>query len=797
MAGVIASSPSPSMSSNEQPRTPSPVPRQEADVNADGASEAAQSSDIEAVADEETAVDPSFFDNHLNPCPESLLAKIQKRKDVKDALQRIKLVVSRDSEQKLYEPAATLLTIISKAILAQLKKAQKVDPDQRQIVFYDHHRHPLTHFPIPGRPEDYPDIVGVFEEPYGYEQRDDDGTYRNIPYHRVETVLEAKAIYGKDGKAQATRYAYKIQQARPDRPGMYVLSAKPGYFQVIFSCPVGPVASEHVPWTNLAALSAYVYSLYDSPDGHILYDRTVSWVEKPDQRFGRPSWTVRTGGKVYESADACFVGNAWARRTTILRVEQRYHRNPTTIIKEAYIDCDRRFNEADLLQQIHKDGYFPGVVYLLSSEEVKTGGQDIVFKNDSITRKKVRIVLADVGFDLYHAKSVNDLLMTIYDALEVHRTIASKRRVLHRDMSIFNIMMYPILGNRPDPRYAQDCPPLIDEVLDGKARAPEHRRARCEIIDLDNGADLTAEESDTENRAELRCRTGTPAYIARAVCCGAVYCDPSTTSWTEQMPLLDEKAKELYIKVYGEERYNKYNDSCSVPKTYHGGIPPEDNSLYVLEQKAENMAFYHRLEYDAESIFWTMYSALLRVTPVDFKETPKDITASTLSDIWRVLQNHVIPETPSPIDSRTTLLFGHRILPNAFPPVMRPVAHLLLRIIRHVLPSYPLMDKLPPYDDHLHEAMERLILQYLVDNRDTPIILKPHTLRALKFPDIHAANRGVHGGSLEAFESRHSVVEGRGSSRGEKRPLEAVDGPAERTSTKLRQSDRLRQKKKQ
>ena len=138
MAGVIASSPSPVMSSNEQPRTPSPAPRQEANVNADGASETVQSDgtrlddhtaspikrdlvanmlqEIEVVADEETAEDPTFFDNHLNACPESLLAKLEKRKDVKDALHRIQLVVSNDSEQKLYEPAATLLTIISNVV---------------------------------------------------------------------------------------------------------------------------------------------------------------------------------------------------------------------------------------------------------------------------------------------------------------------------------------------------------------------------------------------------------------------------------------------------------------------------------------------------------------------------------------------------------------------------------------------------------------------------------------------------------------------------------------------------------
>ena len=96
-----------------------------------------------------------------------------------------------------------------------------------EIVFLDHHRHSLTHFPTE-RPEDKPDIVGVFQRYEGYEH-DQTGSYKNVPYHRVETVVEAKAIYGGGevgGRAQATRYAFKLQQARPDRPGLYVLSIK-------------------------------------------------------------------------------------------------------------------------------------------------------------------------------------------------------------------------------------------------------------------------------------------------------------------------------------------------------------------------------------------------------------------------------------------------------------------------------------------------------------------------------------------------------------------------------------------
>ncbi|KAH9903437.1 hypothetical protein C8Q73DRAFT_778384 [Cubamyces lactineus] len=667
-------------------------------------------------------------------------------------------------------------------------------------MFYDHHQHPLTHLPISGRSdsEDYPDIVGAFEERYGHEPREDDETYPDIPYHCVETAVEAKAICDKDGNAQATRYAYKIQPARSDHPGYCVLSIKPGHFHIIFSPPLKPVAYEHMPWTDLTALCARVYSLYDPlAEDHSLYDRTVSWFETADHQFGRLSWTVRARGKDYKNSKFYFVGDPWGRWTMVLRIEDP-SRGPTIAFREAYIDCGRCFNEVELFASIHEDGYLPGVVPPISSEVVKTpDGREIVFAlKDGLVRerKKTRIVLADIGYDLFHAKSVNDILMTIYDALDVHRTMASERRVLHRDMSIFNIMMYPLLGPRPNPqKYFQDCPPLIDEVLDGKTRNPADRRARCLIIDCDNAARLTARAStpdnevkdEDDNEEELRCRTGTPSYIARAVCGGRVHCDPSTLYWMEQMPLLDGSAKELYIQVYGEDRYNKYNDP---PGLIHGGKPPQNKSLRQLYGKAQEMPFYHRWEYDAESIFWTMLGVLLRVTPVNFQEKPTDITAIHLNKSWKTLRDHVISDGTTCEDTRNTLLSiaYHTKLVSSFPPVMKPVALLLIDIIFHVLPPYPLMDELPPHDDHLHEAMERLILQYLVKNRDNPIPLKPNELRKLSFSDVHAMNRGTRGGS------KHSLLAGSSGSRGEKRPLELDGNPDPTKSTKQpRRSERL------
>ncbi|KAI0657462.1 hypothetical protein C8Q70DRAFT_934829 [Cubamyces menziesii] len=784
------------------PRTPSPASQEEeAGAKVDGASEIELSHEIEGLV-KDLEAEAGFFTTHLNPCPERLVNALNKKTTIKESLRTIMKATAADREQKLYQPACTLLTTISKDIFAYLKREGRVHLPEREIVFLDHHRCHLTHFPME-RLEDKPDIVGVINRTRGFPRNGGNKTYSNIPYHRVETVVEAKSMDGGDGRAQATRYAYKIQQARPDRPGLYVLSIKPQHFQVVFSSPVGPVASEHTLWTDLRSLCAYVYSLYDPPSGHTLYDRTITWSEQTD--LSAPKWTVQTASGCYADARVTFLGDPWARRTTVLRVVR--DDQPIVVIKEAFVDCKRRFKEAELLEHVHKDGYLHGVVLHISSEIVQADGGDITFTRDdgTMTRVKYRIVFADTGYDLTLAKSVNDLLKTVYDALEVHRTLASARKVLHRDMSLFNILMYPQWGNRVGRRCMEHSPALIDDVLSGQLRPPEDRKARCVVIDLDNSAQLTTGQANAIDQKELQSRTGTPAYIARAVSNGTPCCNPVTIS-NEKMPLLEGAAKALYIQVYGEERYNKYNDSAN---TIHGGIPLSPTlSQRELLQRAEDMIFYHRWEYDAESALWTMYSALLRVTPVDFEETAA--VRASLSDTWRSFRDHRIPAVRTTTSDPRNSLIERTIrgFRAPFPPVMEPVADLLLDLCMQAFPSYAMMEQLPPLDDHLHEAMQRLILSYLVKHQDNPIPLVSGKRRAVNFPEPPKPVRGTHGGTTEELQcteererkqqqerllAETQAKQTGSGSRGQKRPREptaGVDGPG----SKLRRSLRNRKK---
>ncbi|KAI0772797.1 hypothetical protein BD413DRAFT_612288 [Trametes elegans] len=217
------------------------------------------------------------------------------------------------------------------------------------------------------------------------------------------------------------------------------------------------------------------------------------------------------------------------------------------------------------------------------------------------------------------------------------------------------------------------------------------------------------------------------------------------------MPLLTLQAKEKYVAVYGEERYNAYNDEGH---TFHGGTSVVDlyGSVRLGGAKV-SVPFYHRWEYDAESVFWTLYSVLIRVIPQG--ATFSDDAQKALWTHWTKLATHTISD--SEMDNRQPLLEDdvESFLP-VFDPAMHDVAALLLSMARQVTPSYALMSTLPPHDDHLHEALQRLILNYLVEHLDHPILLIPGQLRETKEPPKPVVNVDDHRPSEQRSTTQNS-----------------------------------------
>ncbi|KAI0772820.1 hypothetical protein BD413DRAFT_612307 [Trametes elegans] len=362
-----------------------------------------------------------------------------------------------------------------------------------------------------------------------------------------------------------------------------------------------------------------------------------------------------------------------------------------------------------------------GLARSTHGEGMVSDGLDLMLTERSTT-KTCGVVHIGTGVTLEYAKSINDLLKVLYDVLEVHRALMRERSIHYCDTSLYNILVYREWPSRPDvgaPGYYPEHPALVGEVLEGNATDSGRKMAHCVLIDMDNGKMLD-DDCAGANRDNSALRTGTPMYIARAVAAGRVPRDPWVSIKFWKMPFLSGEARALYVAAHGEERYDRYNDGEG---THHGGVRlSTDISHEDLDDLAKSVTFYHRWEYDAESVFWTLYSVLVRVIPqgAQFSTGAQRV----LSDMWETLSRHTI-EDSNKSDSRTPLLLFNGIdsFLEVFALEMHDVARMLVKMALQVAPSYALMTPLPPHDDHLHEAMQRLILDYLVAHLDNPIPL--------------------------------------------------------------------------
>ncbi|KAI0767497.1 hypothetical protein C8Q74DRAFT_961623 [Fomes fomentarius] len=554
---------------------------------------------------------------------------------------------------------------------------------------------------------------------------------------------------------QALRYAYHHQQARPDKPAFLCLTIKPAYYQILLSEPSGTAASPQYSWNELEPLASFLYSLYLPPPSHFYHDTTIS--KSPLAFAGAStssisvSWSIGCCGEQYTDGKIMFaLGDAWGRRTTIFLIKDAT--GSRVVIKEYYWHHKRRFEESELLKAIHKDGDVPGVVRLKVYEDVEYQGRTIQCGSEERgnLRTKKRLVLYDYGHELLSATSVNEFLRAIYDVLEVHRTLL-QRGILHRDMSIYNILLRPVWRELPNRPLMKDPPPFIQDVLDGK-RDPKSRLAECLLIDFDNSAILDKKGSLPTALEELAHRTGTPKYIARSVSLGKVFLSEGVFKGA-QMPKLHGDALDLYIAARGREHYESYNDKDPEPpqrikdmgeelpevlenwknvnETYHGGKPPPYKEVSDFP-KEKIPQFYHRPEHDVESVFWTSFSVLSRVHPA--KHAREKGVPATLYGVWDDFNKHRISDTPTRHDDKRRTILDRPLddwMSDFEPfPEMQDLAKLLYDLTLHVRPEYAVWDwKGVERPDHLHEAVQRIILQYLVDHRDKDVKLNNKILR--------------------------------------------------------------------
>lgn len=181
----------------------------------------------------------------------------------------------------------------------------------------------------------------------------------------------------------------------------------------------------------------------------------------------------------------------------------------------------------------------------------------------------------------------------------------------------------------------------------------------------------------------------------------------------EPMPRLDDSAEQVYVKAYGSEAYYEryYHDHGD--GTIHGSPPPQSREL---RRNTPDVKFSHRPDHDVESIFWTLLYALITAQP---KDGPHGIRSEMLEEAFRLFHKHAIPqEGEIEEDSRKHFFYwGKWSFENALHPGLKDLAPMLVDMALQICPEYAYLVPSPP-EDHLHEAMRRILLQQIVSMQD-------------------------------------------------------------------------------
>ena len=204
------------------------------------------------------------------------------------------------------------------------------------------------------------------------------------------------------------------------------------------------------------------------------------------------------------------------------------------------------------------------------------------------------------------------------------------------------------------------------------------------------------------------------------------------------MPELEDEAKRLYEDSYGPGTYADY---CDKNDTAHGRTVPETFS---------EMEFGHRPDHDVESIYWVLLATLLRAEPRDPLPDPN---LTTYWKLYNIFLTHTI-ERGAPWDSRSLLLgLTDNTIRLALDPRLSSLAPMLTEMARQVRPEYAYLQ---PAQEHLHEAMRRLLLRQIVEMGEDAIPLKVGYVRSLEdeyFGDFRATpQRNVRAQSFSSFE---------------------------------------------
>jgi len=340
-----------------------------------------------------------------------------------------------------------------------------------------------------------------------------------------EKSSQGKKPEDEERLGQAMSYLHDLLLARPD------LHVAQGLFtsksDLIFLLGIGGVGIQtfSVGWgsTELQKLMyAFIYRLYDPGDF-----ADSSYVEMvPNLKESFVTYNVEIAQDngmdrnpiMITNLRPIYASNPFGNRTHILSnpdSKVKINSKPLTVLKDQLYQVGTRFDEYSTLTAVHSPEKVPGVVEAVYHKLIK------IPRDFCPSREKHRLGLRQMGKPLTSIPTVAQMLKIVFDILEVLRYLRFERHILHRDISIGNILyveddLSSSTGSRSGGANETVGPeglPLcfINYVL-GESNDP--RKTSALLIDFNHAEHLESKQGPEYERIH---RIGTPVFIARAV----------------------------------------------------------------------------------------------------------------------------------------------------------------------------------------------------------------------------------------------------------------------------------------
>ncbi|GJJ11348.1 hypothetical protein Clacol_005580 [Clathrus columnatus] len=604
-------------------------------------------------------------------------------------------------EKKLYEPLGNIFNKVASSVC-----------DVEPIVFHPSYSiGPSEEI----RQEDrhlLPDFSILPQKKFTFTHKDKKGNIR-IPWSTLESTVEVKKGRRWD-RSQAIDYIETLLQYRPDKVYALGMSCNQQSYQFYYADACIQKSSPIFHWKNgLDAFIQFVHTLHQLYKEDTGRDKSytlhnVIWQQKGI--LASPRWRVSFNEKTNE-VQRMLARRGTGRRTWIgigreieesSTVVNTSEKDRIRVVKDIWRDTSRRFKENQILTQIHEDGYVAGVTRHI---HISAGTVDELSVGDiNGNRVKERVVMGSTGLRLSACESVLEFLKVMYDLVETHEQLVVKRRVLHRDISWYNVLCQAehFIGddNVTDP-------PTIGKLLrkEGKEREP-----LCLLTDFDNASLMT------DNNAVVAAqRTGTPMFIACELSYGSLADNlmrAANVVFTPNQFSLEGKALEAYLEIYGQERYNDY-------EFWLQSIVSKSEKTKL--DSATNEIGLHRPIHDMESVYWLILWFIIKALPTGVN---LELERDNHHFLEGLMLSRRIGLTGQAFSIVPFLRSTEENWKGLLNPVYEPLVGMLFNMSQYICMRWLEFPEVIPW--HPHEAFKRLLLKEIIRMTDgnCPIPIK-------------------------------------------------------------------------